>query len=68
VLDQRKTTKRTRGCKLFKNLTTKQRLWVKIIIALILVAAAVGLGVGISRAVGGGVWAGNGQNKEIPHS
>jgi hypothetical protein len=66
VMDQRKTYKRTRGCNLFKNLTSKQRLWAKIIIALIVVAAAVGLGVGISRAVGGGVWAGDGKSKEIP--
>jgi hypothetical protein len=67
VLDQRKTYKRARGCNLFKNLTGKQRLWAKIVIALIVVAAAVGLGVGISRAVGGGVWAGDGKSKEIPH-
>lgn len=68
VLDQRKTYTRTRGCNLFKNLTNKQRLWAKIIIALLVVAAAVGLGVGISRAVGGGVWAGQGKSKEIPHN
>lgn len=68
VIDQRKTYKRARGCELFKNLTNKQRLWAKIIIALIVVAAAVGLGVGISRAVGGGVWAGQGKSKEIPHN
>ncbi|KAF2832102.1 hypothetical protein CC86DRAFT_312902 [Ophiobolus disseminans] len=68
VIDQRKTYKRTRGCNLFKNLTSKQRLWAKIIIALVVVAAAVGLGVGISRAVGGGVWAGEGKSKEIPHN
>ncbi|KAF2034637.1 hypothetical protein EK21DRAFT_85216 [Setomelanomma holmii] len=68
VIDQRKTYKRTRGCNLFKNLTSKQRLWAKIVIALLVVAAAVGLGVGISRAVGGGVWAGQGKNKEIPQN
>ncbi|EAT88894.1 hypothetical protein HBH56_067870 [Parastagonospora nodorum] len=68
VMDQRKTYKRARGCNLFKNLTGKQRLWAKIIIALVVVAAAVGLGVGISRAVGGGVWAGQGRSKEIPHN
>lgn len=69
VMDQRKTYKRTRGhCNLFKNLNSKQRMWAKIIIALVVVAAAVGLGVGISRAVGGGVWAGQGRSKEIPGS
>lgn len=66
VLAQQKSYKRSRGCNLFKNLTSKQRLWAKIIIALVVVAAAVGLGVGISRAVGGGVWAGQGKSKEIP--
>ncbi len=65
IMDQRKTAKRHRGCAAFHNLTRKQRLWVKIVIALLIVAAAVGLGVGISKAVGGGVWAGVGQNRPI---
>ncbi|OAL53214.1 hypothetical protein IQ07DRAFT_585157 [Pyrenochaeta sp. DS3sAY3a] len=68
VIDKRKTAQRTRGCAFFRNLTSKQRLWAKIVIALLIVAAAVGLGVGISRAVGGGVWAGQGKSKEIPHN
>jgi dihydrodipicolinate synthase/N-acetylneuraminate lyase len=68
VLDKRRDHKRKKGCNLFQGLTTKQRLWIKIIIALLVVGAAVGLGVGISRAVGGGVWAGEGKSKEIPHS
>ncbi|KZM23150.1 hypothetical protein ST47_g5734 [Ascochyta rabiei] len=68
VLDKRKDHKRKKGCNLFQSLTSKQRLWVKIIIALLVVGAAVGLGVGISRAVGGGVWAGDGKSKEIPHN
>jgi hypothetical protein len=68
VLEQRKDHKRNKGCNLFQGLTSKQRLWAKIIIALLVVGAAVGLGVGISRAVGGGVWAGEGKSKEIPHN
>lgn len=68
VLEKRKDHKRKKGCNLFKGLTSKQRLWIKIIIALLVVGAAVGLGVGISRAVGGGVWAGDGKSKEIPHN
>ncbi|RMZ74121.1 hypothetical protein GMOD_00004970 [Pyrenophora seminiperda CCB06] len=68
VLDKRKSYKRKRGCAFFRNLTSKQRLWAKIVIALLVVAAAVGLGVGISRAVGGGVWAGDGRSREIPHN
>ncbi|KAF2003405.1 hypothetical protein P154DRAFT_84856 [Amniculicola lignicola CBS 123094] len=66
MLDKQKQTKRSRGCSAFRSLNSKQRLWVKIVIGLVIVAAAVGLGVGISRAVGGGVWSGNGQSKEIP--
>ena len=66
MMEQKKRNQRSRGCNLFKNLTNKQRLWAKIAIALFVVAAAVGLGVGISRAVGGGIWSGNGQTKQIP--
>lgn len=68
VMDKRKSYQRKRGAAFFRNLTNKQRMWAKIIIALLVVAAAVGLGVGITRAVGGGVWAGDGKSKEIPHS
>ena len=68
VLDKRRAHKRRKGCNLFKGLSSKQRLWIKIIIAMLVVGAAVGLGVGISRAVGGGVWAGDGRSKEIPHN
>jgi hypothetical protein len=68
VLDKRKSYQRKRGCAFFRNMTSKQRLWAKIIIALLVVAAAVGLGVGISRAVGGGVWAGDGKSKDISHN
>lgn len=68
VLEKRKDHKRKKGCTPFQGLSSKQRLWIKIIIALLVIGAAVGLGVGISRAVGGGVWAGDGKSKEIPHS
>ncbi|KAF2185035.1 hypothetical protein K469DRAFT_169019 [Zopfia rhizophila CBS 207.26] len=68
MLDKKKASKRSRNCNLFRNLNSKQRLWAKIVIALFVVAAAVGLGVGISRAVGGGVWAGDGQSKQIPNN
>jgi hypothetical protein len=65
MLEKQKMNKRTRGCNLFRNLSSKQRLWAKIIIALLVVAAAVGLGVGISRAVGGGIWAAPGKSKDM---
>lgn len=66
MLEKKKKHQRARGCRLLRNLNSRQRLWVKILIGLLLVAAATGLGVGISRAVGGGVWASPGQTKAIP--
>lgn len=65
ITERRKLYKRAKGCKLFGGLNSKQRLWVKILIGLIIVAAAVGLGIGISRAVGGGVYKGNRQSGPI---
>jgi hypothetical protein len=66
MLEKAKARKRERGCNPMRSLDKKQKLWCKIFIALFIVAAAVGLGVGISRAVGGGVWTGNGKTKQIP--
>lgn len=65
IMERKKMDKRARGCKQFRSLNSKQRLWVKILIAALVVAAAVGLGVGISRAVGGGIWRGKGHTQEI---
>lgn len=65
VLEKKKRTKRAKGCTCFHNLTSKQRLWVKIGIALFIVAAAAGTGVGISKAVGGGVWKKPGEYQQI---
>lgn len=48
--------KKRRGCSPWRNLSKKQKLWAQIIIAFIIIGAAVGIGVGISKAVGGGVW------------
>ena len=44
------------GCSPLRRLNKKQQIWAKILIALVVVGAAVGIGIGISRAVGGGVW------------
>lgn len=65
MVERQKKYRRSRGCKLFKDMNSKQRLWAKIIIALLVIAAAVGLGLGISRAVGGGVWAGEGKSRHV---
>lgn len=47
---------RRKGCGPLRRLNKNQKLWAKILIALVVVGAAVGIGIGISRAVGGGVW------------
>ena len=47
-------------------LSRKQRLWIKVLIALLVIAVAVAIGIGISRAVGGGVWASDNQHTTIP--
>ncbi|KAF2280889.1 uncharacterized protein EI97DRAFT_12002 [Westerdykella ornata] len=65
MLDKKRQNKQARSCSLFRNLSSKQRLWVKIVIGLLIVAAATGLGIGISKAVGGGVWASPGQSRPI---
>ncbi|KAL5433263.1 hypothetical protein PMIN06_011755 [Paraphaeosphaeria minitans] len=65
ILEKKKISQRAKGCSFFHSLSNKQRLWVKIIIALFLVAAAAGTGVGISKAVGGGVWKKPGEHGPI---
>lgn len=49
----------------WSSMTKKQRLWFKILVAAFIVAVACGLGIGISKAVGAGVFAGKGQSKPI---
>lgn len=41
---------------LFKRMSKKQKFWVKVLIAVVIVGAITGLGVGITKAVGGGVF------------
>jgi hypothetical protein len=65
ITERRKMSKRAKGCRLFGSLNSKQRLWAKIVIAMFIIAAAVGLGIGISKAVGGGIWKGNQQDAPI---
>lgn len=56
-----------RGC--FPNLTKKQRIMVQILIALLFIGAVTGLGVGVSKAMGTGIWKGeNGASAGIGES
>jgi hypothetical protein len=58
--------KKARSWNPLSRLGKKQKLAAHIVIALIIIGAAVGIGVGVSKAVGGGVWSGQGQSKPIP--
>ena len=51
-----------------RKLNKRQKLWAKLLIALLIVGAAVGLGIGISKAVGAGVWKSANEQAPIGHS
>jgi hypothetical protein len=65
LLERRRQCKKRSRCNPMRALTKRQKLCMKILIALLVVAAAVGIGVGISRAVGGGVWKNNNEQRPI---
>lgn len=52
----------------WSSISKRQRLWFKILVAAFIVAVACGLGIGISKAVGAGVFAGKGQSKPIANA
>jgi len=53
---QKKQAKKQRGCNPMRNFSKRQKITIKVLIALVIVGAAVGIGLGISKAVGGGIW------------
>ncbi|KAF2099184.1 hypothetical protein NA57DRAFT_56799 [Rhizodiscina lignyota] len=63
--EAKKKERMCKMCNCWGRLNKKQKILVQIVIALLVCGAAVGLGVGISKAVGGGVWASQGQTKSI---
>ena len=56
LIQKRNLMEKNRGCNLMRGLSKKQKLWIKILIAMLIVGAAVGLGIGISKATGSGVF------------
>lgn len=52
---------------IFSDLPRKQRIAIQVLLALIAVCAAVGIGVGISRAVGGTTYKSEGQTEPLPN-
>lgn len=62
--NQKKPTKH-RALNCLNGLTKKQKLVVKILIAIVVIGGMVGIGLGISKAVGGGIWKSNDQTSDI---
>ncbi|TKX25169.1 hypothetical protein C1H76_2399 [Elsinoe australis] len=69
---QEKCERRRKNCfglsKRWGEMPKQKRLIAKILIALVVIAFAVGIAIGISRAVGGGVWTGQNKQTQIPGS
>ena len=57
---KKKMMRKERGkqalCGWMAGMPKKTQIWIKVLIALLVIGAAVGVGVGVSRAVGGGIW------------
>ena len=56
LIEKRMKMEKHRGCNPMRNLSKRQKLWIKILIAMVIVGAAIGLGIGISKATGSGVF------------
>jgi len=66
LMQRYKRDKRKRqSCNPMKNLDKRTKVCIKLLIILIVVGGAVGLGIGISKAVGGGIWKSNSSTKPI---
>jgi hypothetical protein len=66
IRNKEKAAKRERSnCMWFARLSKKTRVILSIVVGLVVVGTAVGVGVGVSRANHGEVWAGNGRNRPI---
>lgn len=64
--EKARSEKRRRGRMPWRNLNKRQMLYLKLAVILVLIGLVVGLGVGITKAVGGGVWSGRGEQHSIP--
>ena len=58
------TIRGSRACAPYRRLTKEQRIALQVILAILIVGAATGLGIGISKACGAGVW--KSDNHEAP--
>ncbi|KAI4208111.1 MAG: hypothetical protein LQ348_000359 [Seirophora lacunosa] len=55
--------KRTRGS--WRNMSKKQRIAVRVLVALLFIGAVTGLGLGVSKAMGTGIWKQSGGSTDI---
>ena len=62
---EQKLPKKHRALGCLNGLTKRQRLVVKLLLAVLVIGGMVGIGLGISKAVGGGIWASHGQTSKI---
>ncbi|KAG9246154.1 hypothetical protein BJ878DRAFT_307420 [Calycina marina] len=57
---KKKLMRKERGkqalCGWMAGMPKKTQVWIKILIAAVVIGAAIGIGIGVSKAVGGGVW------------
>jgi hypothetical protein len=60
-----KPPKKHRALNCLRGLTKRQRLAVKLLIAFVVVGGMVGIGLGISKAVGGGFWSSKNRTSDI---
>jgi hypothetical protein len=67
LAEKQKAAKRAKANPIAR-LSKRNRVIVSVVIGLVVISAAVGVGVGVSRAYHGEVWAGNGMNKPIDGS
>lgn len=65
LVQQSIAKKQSRGCYPWSKLSKKQKMWVKILTALCIVGAAVGIGIGVSLYVHAGVYKSNDQQGQI---
>lgn len=65
LMEKKKAARRQKGCNPMRKLDKRTKIWVKALIALLVVGIAVGVGIGVSKAVGGGVWSSNSNSKPI---
>lgn len=64
---KKKAMRKNKGCACWGGLSKRARVWIKIGVAVLVVGTAVGVGLGVSKAVGGGVWKGE-DNTNAPIS